>query len=197
MTLEIQFGGLHTVISGGQTGADQGGLLAAWRANVRTGGTAPASFRTQDGFNPVLEVLGLTASGDFASRTKANIQNSDGTAVIAYNMASRGTVLTITNCVQAQKPYVLLPIGRIVELSYNSPEESTEDVLQEVVRLGTELAEFVQKQHIGTLNVAGNREMRSSGVPQGTMVVTSAADWIVGIALELLDLDGKLIRIEK
>ena len=196
MTLKMEFGGLHTVISGGQTGADQGALLAAWRCNVRTGGTAAESYRTQIGHNPLLEVLGLKAEGDYSTRTKANVRDSDGTVIISYNMASTGTVLTITNCVQARKPYLSLFIGPIVELSYNSPEQSADDVLNEVVRLGTELAAFVLKNHIGILNVAGNREMRNSGVPQGTMVVTSAADWIVGIALEILDLEGKLIRIE-
>ena len=42
------------VISGGQTGADQAGLIAAEKAGITTGGWMPKGFRTLDGPNPGL-----------------------------------------------------------------------------------------------------------------------------------------------
>ena len=48
-----------TIISGGQTGADQAGLHAARRAGLPTGGTAPRLWMTEDGPAPWLADFGL------------------------------------------------------------------------------------------------------------------------------------------
>ena len=37
------------IISGGQTGADIGGLIGAKRAGIKTGGTAPRGYKTEKG----------------------------------------------------------------------------------------------------------------------------------------------------
>ena len=50
---------IKKVISGGQTGADQGGLMAAWERGIATGGAVPFEYRTNLGPNPILEALGL------------------------------------------------------------------------------------------------------------------------------------------
>ena len=44
------------VISGGETGADQGGMEAAIDLGLPTGGTAPPNFRTESGPNMALKV---------------------------------------------------------------------------------------------------------------------------------------------
>ena len=41
--------GLEMVISGGQTGADRGGLIAAKALGIPTGGTAPLGYKTEAG----------------------------------------------------------------------------------------------------------------------------------------------------
>lgn len=193
MKFELEWGGLHTVISGGQTGADQGGLLAGWRANVKTGGQAPALYKTQDGYNPMLEVLGLTHGGDYAARTKVNIGTADATVIVAYDMKSPGTVLTRNLVRQAGKPLLELDIFDLIELARVGPANGTEPALQQIIKHGRALYDFVTKHQIQVLNVAGNREMKGDGSQYGTMVITSATDWIVGLALDLLELDGKLI----
>ena len=40
---------IFKIISGGQTGADKGGLIAAKKANIKTGGIAPKGFMTEAG----------------------------------------------------------------------------------------------------------------------------------------------------
>ena len=191
----MAWGGLHRIISGGQTGADQGALLGAWRSGVETGGTAAALYKTQDGFNPLLEVLGLTASGDYAARTKANIVDSDGTAIIAHDLKSPGTVLTRNLCRSLGKPYIELDVLRIVELSRGHPDDETDNVMQLIVQHSQALHDFIAKNQLQVLNVAGNREIKSNGIAGGTLVMTSISDWIIGMTCELLDLtDSKLIR---
>ena len=43
---------IKKIISGFQTGADIGGILAAKRLGLETGGTMPKGFRTEDGPRP-------------------------------------------------------------------------------------------------------------------------------------------------
>src|SRR3546814_1555156 len=75
-----QLSSVTLVISGGQTGADQGGLLGARDAGVRTGGTAPRDWRTEDGAAPWLAEFGLVESQrkSYAARTRANAEAADG-----------------------------------------------------------------------------------------------------------------------
>lgn len=63
---------ISKIISGGQTGADQGGLSAAIILNIKTGGTAPKGYRTQAGSASWLNKLGLLehSSSDYAPRTQ-------------------------------------------------------------------------------------------------------------------------------
>lgn len=195
MTIEMVWGGLHKVISGGQTGADQGGLLGAWRSGVETGGTAPLCFKTQIGYNPLLEVFGLTCAGDYKSRTIQNVRDSDGTVIIAHDLNSHGTVLTRRACSAEKKPLLQLDVSDIVQLAVGRPETDSAAVMNEITQHAQALCDFVLKHQIQILNVAGNREIASNGQPIGTLVMTSIADWTVSLACELLDLsDSKLIR---
>lgn len=192
MTLKYEFKGLCRVISGGQTGADQGGLIAAAKAGVETGGTAPLHYKTQDGLNPLLSLLGLTNAGDYTSRTIQNVQDSDGTVIIGANTTSPGSALTKQASLNAGKPYLVLNIREIVEpliQGAGSEKAITELLLQH----GQRLKDFIEHHQIKILNVAGNREIRGT-TGNAVLPITTTAEWIVAVSLELLDLDDHLIR---
>ena len=73
---------INKIISGGQTGADIGGLLAAKELNIPTGGTAPKGYRTELGSNfDLCDIFNLSehSSDKYPPRTAANVKNSDGT----------------------------------------------------------------------------------------------------------------------
>lgn len=93
------------VISGGQTGADLGGLWAALFSEVQTGGRAPQGFRTQAGPQPTLRLFGITddTKYDYRDRTIKNINESDATVVFATKVGSPGTKLTINQCARSKK----------------------------------------------------------------------------------------------
>ena len=77
---------ISRIISGGQSGADQGGLEAAERLGVPTGGFMPKGFRTEDGPRPDLAArYGLVEASTpgYPERTERNVQLADGTAVFA------------------------------------------------------------------------------------------------------------------
>jgi hypothetical protein len=134
---------LDKIISGGQYGADLGGLKAAKLFHIKTGGMAPKGWRTCRGPNPTLKDYNLVEHHDstFACRTISNVINSDGTVIFASNTRSPGTVLTIKTCHSSGRP--CLVISNKLESSKKIPEK---------------IADWVRVNNIRCLNVAGNRD---------------------------------------
>ncbi len=135
---------IKKIISGGQTGADQGGLCAGKFLGLETGGTAPPNFMTHDGpnFELLHDIYGLTEGEPdpkvYPKRTCANVQDSDGT-VLFGRAGSPGSRLTRTLCLAMGRPLLVNP-----------------DVRQ--------LRTFIERNFIQVLNVAGNREHKNPGI---------------------------------
>ena len=145
---------LKKIISGGQTGADQGGLEAGRELGLETGGTAPFNWMTSDGFKKeFLQGYGLVAGPHdprtYPIRTRENVLNSEGT-VIFGNLESPGTRLTRSYCLALDKYLICNPTPK-------------------------ELADWILKYNIRTLNVAGNREQRNPGIKKYTKSVIIVA----------------------
>lgn len=130
---------LIKIISGGQTGADEAGLQAAYDLGFKTGGTAPLGYKIQnfEGFNECnLELktkFGLTehSSSTYPPRTKKNVRDSNGTVLFGY-IESSGAKLTIKTCNQLNKPLIINPSS-------------------------LELFDWIKQNKIEILNCAGNR----------------------------------------
>lgn len=167
------------VISGGQTGADQGGLLAANSLGVATGGVCPAAYLTSTGKNPLLALLGLIPRGDYRSRTEENICDSDGTIIVGSNLTSPGSRLTRNLAKKHNKPTLELDVSPLIDrvMSIQNPTlRQVAEILDDfdyVVRLG----QFIKDHNISVLNVAGNREF------SGSLVMTRTTQAIVRAAL--------------
>lgn len=104
------------VISGGQTGADTGALMAARHMGVPTGGWGPPDLRHERG--AIDPVFGLTATpqerSTFGSdiprslRTEWNVRDSDGTMVMGdREQWDMGTQFTWNMCQLYDKPCFL------------------------------------------------------------------------------------------
>lgn len=126
---------LEMVISGGQTGVDQVALQVAKALGYQTGGTAPLGYRTEAGPNPELlrDVYGLTECqfAGYRTRTLLNVRNADATVWFGLH-SSPGSYATIGECQRRNRPYLINP-----EAAY--------------------LRDFLEKQLIRILNVAGHR----------------------------------------
>ena len=127
-----------SVISGGQTGADQAGLDAAIALGIKTGGDAPKGWLTRDMNNkdvpdPSLAQKGLVqcSKPGYPARTKANVIASLETVWFG-NENSSGGILTIKTCVIEGKDFVINPTS-------------------------VSLVEWILKNEVTTLNVAGNK----------------------------------------
>ena len=150
---------IRKIISGGQTGADQGALEAAEELGIKTGGQMPADFQTELGYQPeTAERFNLTAAGSYRTRTRANIINSDATLILSTNKYSAGTVLTVKTAVKMGKLVLLLDPFKAESLSH---------------------AVAWLPDYIETLNVAGNRESKSRGIQE------RVKNFIVAVVTEL------------
>jgi len=133
---------LTFVISGGQTGADQGGLRAGRACGYRTGGTAPKGYRTDEGPMPdLLQAFGLVESiyASYSPRTWDNVRGSTGTVWFGDD-TSPGGILTSSNCWRLRRPWLANPTS------------------------AAELRDWIEAHRITTLNVAGNRERTNPGI---------------------------------
>lgn len=147
---------LVKIISGGQTGADQGGLQAAKILGLETGGWAPKGYKTELGPNLELKTLyGLreTVSPQYPPRTRMNVANSNGTLIFG-RLYEPGSKLTISICEELGKPYLALEWPKVTSISQELEWEAAT----------YSLMRFVLCHNIKTLNVAGNRESKFVGI---------------------------------
>jgi hypothetical protein len=145
---------LVKVISGGQTGADLGALTIAKQHGLKTGGWMPKGFLNQKGKHPeYAELYGMKehpTSKRYPPRTALNVKESDGTLRIAANFNSAGEVLTMQMIDQYKKPH--LDVDALID------DVSPNDV-----------ANWIKRNGIKILNVAGNSEWSCPGIGEFTI----------------------------
>eukprot|EP01125_Pyxidicula_operculata_P020923 TRINITY_DN7872_c0_g1_i3.p1 TRINITY_DN7872_c0_g1~~TRINITY_DN7872_c0_g1_i3.p1 ORF type:complete len:212 (-),score=37.01 TRINITY_DN7872_c0_g1_i3:108-743(-) len=148
------------VISGGQTGADKAGLIAAKNVGVRTGGTAPKGYRTEDGSDYELRDLYYLKEGPpgYPTRTMMNVDNSDGTIAIRLHPGS-GTDKTIGYAHIGKWVFgsergktKLNGYKPILVIGHNITDQKE---VEEAVSL---MVSFIIDNNIRTVNIAGHRE---------------------------------------
>ncbi len=132
------------VISGGQTGADQGGLDGAMATGVPVGGWCPQGRLSEAGPIPRRYPLLECGAAAYPVRTRLNVRDADGTLVFTHGPPRGGTRLTWRLAVEMGKP---------VKLVFLDQSQSV-----------TETAEWLARHEVRVLNVAGPRESRSPGV---------------------------------
>ena len=142
---------ISRIISGGQTGADQGGLAAAKKLGLPTGGWMPRGFITESGPRPdFAKSYGMREHSEagYAARTEANVIDADGTLIVG-DISSAGSYDTRDFCVKHKKPYYVL--------RWHSGEPAP---LASV----SDFRHWLAAHHIRVLNVAGNRESGQGGI---------------------------------
>lgn len=129
------------IISGGQTGVDRAALDVALQHGIACGGSCPAGRLDEFGKIPDHYPVQELQSGGFDERTLQNVKDSDGTVVIYSAELRGGTEQTVRFCVELKRPYQLIDASKF----------SAEDAAKLI-------ADFVRKNKIGPLNVAGSRQ---------------------------------------
>jgi len=135
------------IISGGQTGADRGGLDAAIELNIPHGGRCPRGRLAEDGVIPVKYRLQEMNSPDYLKRTEQNIVDSDATVVFTYGAPSGGSKRTVQFAARHKRPCLHADLTR--------PADA---VVEQVKTWLETLGEGI------VLNVAGSRESKHAGI---------------------------------
>ncbi|MCG6930713.1 MAG: putative molybdenum carrier protein [Desulfofustis sp.] len=131
---------LKKIISGGQTGADQGALDAARDCGFPYGGALPAGRKTERGMLPQVYVMEVLESDRYEDRTRRNVVDGDGTLILSHGPLSGGSGLTMNIARQVGKPCLHIDF-----------DTCTAD--QAVI----EVSAWIDAARISILNVAGPR----------------------------------------
>ena len=96
------------IISGAQTGVDRTALDAALESNECCGGWCPEGRKAEDGVIPARYPVKALNGKSYRQRTRKNVQESDGTAIIYFGVLRGGTEQTLHFCMNERKPYLLI-----------------------------------------------------------------------------------------
>lgn len=138
---------LRKIVSGGQTGADRGGLDAAMALGLAHGGWCPRGRRAEDGPIAARYALRETVARDHAVRTEMNVIDSDATLIVSRGALAGGSALTARLASAHQKPCLWLDLDAV-------------DRAGAVARTRA----WLERHRVGVLNVAGPRESQCPGI---------------------------------
>ena len=158
------------IVSGGQTGVDQGALEAALALGVAWGGWAPKGWRAENGEIPAAFRARMQehASANYIQRTRQNVVDSHATLILAdaYPIGG-GTLRTRDFCTNLMRSHLVVSFGE-------------SDAVEKVRK---RLGQFFAAAHPVpfVLNVAGPRESKSSGIQARTQ------QFLIDVLTGLLD----------
>jgi len=132
------------IVSGGQSGVDR----AALDAGFPCGGWCPKRRLAEDGPIPKSYPLKESRSPFYSTRTRMNVEESDGTLIIVTAEPTGGTALTIDLAKNASKPL------HVVKLNDKDVSAAS---------LG-KIRKWLKSNNINILNVAGPRESGAPGI---------------------------------
>ena len=135
---------LDKIISGGQTGVDRAALAVALALGLPVGGWCPQGRRAEDGRIPDRYPLTETPEHNDQTRTRRNVEDSDGTLILNRGQLDGGTALTASYASQIGKPCLIVALEVGIEPAA--------------------FREWLAAHHIRVLNVAGPRESKRPGV---------------------------------
>ncbi len=138
------------LISGGQTGADRGAILAAHALGLPYGGWVPKGRLAEDRQVPdFLDQLQEHPSADYQHRTWRNVHDADATVIIARQPLQQGSHLTFRIVRESEKPLINLSAAHLL---------TEPDVVH------VSLMAWLREAQPGVLNVAGSRESSVPGL---------------------------------
>lgn len=135
------------IISGGQTGTDQGALDAALELGHPCGGWCPRGRKSEAGTIPTRYPLQEHSSAEYDARTEANVRDSDGTLIFTFGQPTGGTLYTLELARKLRKAHL------VIDLSSDAGAGDPERVWG-----------WGRENQIVALNVAGPRESKHPGI---------------------------------
>lgn len=155
---------IEKIISGGQTGADQGALDAAIRLGIEHGGWIPRGRKTEEGPLPEKYHLKEMPPGEYYKKTEKNVVSAEATAIFSHGPLTDGALLTRQAAIQNGRPWLHLNLETLSAF--------------EASRI---FNDWVKKYDIRVLNVTGPRASRDPRIRQATADILESA-YYLGLA---------------
>jgi hypothetical protein len=133
---------IRKIISGGQTGVDRSALDFCLKNHIDCGGWCPRGRMAEDGNIPPKYPLKETDEQQAILRTKKNIEEADGTLILFDKQMDEGTIHTLNYALEIKSPLYKIDLSK----NYYSL---------------VEMKEWIRKNEIKILNIAGSRERNS------------------------------------
>ena len=133
-----------TIITGGQTGVDRAALDFAIEYDIQYSGWCPSGRLAEDGKIHGRYHLQETADTDYLTRTRLNVQGSDGTLILNREILDGGTAATVNFAVGMKKPYLIINLE-------HPPDTNV-------------IHDWLAVNKIRKLNIAGPRESKCPGI---------------------------------
>lgn len=134
------------IISGGQTGVDRAALDFAMRTGIVCGGWCPKNRKAEDGPIDKKYPLKETSDASYETRTKLNVQDSDGTLIIYDGKLDDGTLLTVELAQKLEKPLLMIDLSGEKDINWQK------------------VSNWINFNYIEILNIAGPRESANPGI---------------------------------
>jgi len=144
------------IVSGGQTGADSGGIDAAIHCKVPHGGWCPQGRRAENGVISDKYQLKETSSSGYLPRTEQNVIDSDATLIFTIGKLSGGSLKTMEFAQKHKKPVLRIDIG----------EYSRKDTVNFILRWFEGDVTMPTPARNCIMNVAGQRESKAPGIQE-------------------------------
>ncbi len=145
---------IKKIISGGQTGADQGALDAAIKYSFPHGGWTPKGRKTEAGPLPDEYKLNEMPSSSYPKRTEQNVIDSDGTVIITHGELTGGSKLTDKLAEKHYRPCLHIDLNK-------TPAFIAASIINA----------WIEIHKIEILNVAGSRASKDPEIYEDTKYI--------------------------
>jgi hypothetical protein len=152
---------LEKIISGGQTGADQGALDTAIRLGIDHGGWIPKGRKTEAGRLPDRYRLTEMPTGEYHLRTEKNVVSAEATVIFSHGPLSGGALLTRQVAERHGRPW--LHVNLEITSSFDAARN---------------LNGWIRTYDIRVLNVAGPRASQDPDIYQATADILESAYYL-------------------
>jgi hypothetical protein len=138
---------IQKIISGGQTGADRAALDVAIKLDIPHGGWIPNGRKTEKGPLPDKYQLQELPTNSYEARTERNVQDADGTLIIARGKLTGGSDYTRQITLKRKKQLLGIDLNLIGHYDAASL-----------------IVSWIKLQRVQVLNVAGPRKSEDTQI---------------------------------
>ncbi len=169
---------LEKIISGGQTGADQGALDTAMRLGIEHGGWIPRGRKTEAGPLPDKYQLMEMPTGEYHLRTEKNVVSAEATVIFSHGPLSGGSLLAQQVAQRHGRPWLH------VDLNTASAFDAARN-----------LNDWIKKYDVRVLNVAGPRASQDPHIYQATGDILESVYYLGLVQMPGRDIATDLTRL--